>query len=68
MPTTDASIDVIVKGHPITVKYQNKGNDSRKFFINGKEMEGNFDELMNTQKLFIPTADITNGMVIEVID
>ena len=68
MPTTDASIDIIVKGHPITVKYQNKGNGSRKFFINGKEAEGSFDELMNTQKIFIPTADITDGMIIEVID
>ncbi len=68
MPTTDASIDVIVKGHPITVKYQNKGNGSRKFFINGKETESSFDELMNTKKTFIPTADITDGMIIEVID
>ena len=68
MPTTDASIDVIVKGHPITVKYQNKGNGSRKFFINGKEMDGSFDELMNTKKIFIHTADITDGMIIEVID
>jgi hypothetical protein len=31
-------------------------------------MTGSFDELMNTTKLFIPTADITDHMVIEVID
>jgi cellobiose phosphorylase len=68
MPTTDASIDITVKGHPITVKYQNKGNDGRVFKVNGKEMTGSFDELMNTTKLFIPTADITDHMVIEVID
>ncbi len=68
MPTTDASIDIVVKGKPITVKYQNKGNGSRKFFINGKETESSFDELMNTKKIFIPTADVTDGMIIEVID
>ena len=68
MPTTDASIDIIVKGHPITVKYQNIGNGSRAFKVNGKEMTDNFDELRNTKKLFIATADITDGMIIEVID
>lgn len=68
MPTTDASIDVIVKGHPITVKYQNKGNGSRTFKVNGKEMTGEFDSMMNIPKLFMPTADICDNMVIEVID
>lgn len=68
MPTRDASIDIIVKGHPITVKYQNKGVGSRRFTVNGKETAGEFDSLMNIPKLFIPTAEITDGMVIEVID
>lgn len=68
MPTTDASIDVIVKGHPITVKYQNKDTGNRKFMVNGVEMTGEFDSIMNIPKLFIPTADIADGMIIEVVD
>ena len=68
MPTKDASIDIIVKGHPITVRYQNKGVGTRRFIVNGKEMSGEFDSLMNIPKLFIPTADITDNMLIEVID
>lgn len=68
MPTTNAAIDIIVKGHPITVKYQNSGNGSRKFVLNGKERSGEFDSMMNIPKLFIPTAEITDNMVIEVID
>ncbi|MBQ8794685.1 MAG: hypothetical protein IJZ63_08120, partial [Clostridia bacterium] len=68
MTTKNAAIDLIVKGQPITVKYQNNGRGNRTFLVNGKEISGNFDELMNTYKLFIPTADITSGMVIEVID
>jgi len=68
MPTRDASINIIVKGHPIIVKYQNKGIGHRHFTINGKEMTGEFDSMMNIPKLFIPTADITDNMVVEVID
>lgn len=68
MPTNNASIDLVVKGQPITVKYQNTNSGSRTFKLNGKQMTANFDDFMNTHKLFIPTAEITSGMVIEVID
>lgn len=68
MPTTDASLDVVVKGRSVTLKYKNTENGSRKILVNGKECETQFDSLMNTQKLFIATADITDGTVIEVID
>ncbi|MGN1319525.1 MAG: GH36-type glycosyl hydrolase domain-containing protein, partial [Acutalibacteraceae bacterium] len=68
MPTADASLDIVVKGHPITVKYQNKGVGRRAFTVNGKEIAGAYDEMMKINKLFIPTADITDGTVIEVID
>lgn len=68
MPTHDASIDVVVKGHPITLKYQNKSGGKRTFLVNGKEMSGEFDSMMNIPKLFIPTSDIRDNMVIEVVD
>lgn len=68
MPTADASLDIVVKGHPITVKYQNKGVGMRTFTVNGKEIVGAYDEMMKINKLFIPTADITDGAVIEIID
>ncbi len=68
MPTTDASIDVVVKGHPVTLKYTDTKSGSRVIKVNGTAMDTEFDELMQTQKLFIPTADIADGMIIEVID
>ena len=68
MPTSNAAINVVVKGHPVTVKYLNKNNGSRKFTVNGKEMSGEFDSMMDIPKLFIPTADICDNMVVEVID
>ena len=68
MPTTDASLNIVVKGHPITVKYTDTGSDKRSFKLNGKAATGVFDSLMNTEKLFIPTAELTDGTVIEIID
>ena len=38
------------------------------FTVNGKEIAGAYDEMMKINKLFIPTADITDGTVIEIID
>ena len=68
MPTTNATLDIVVKGHPITLKYTNSGNNTRVFKINGKETLGEFDELMNIQKIFISTNNITDNMIVEVID
>ena len=68
MPTTDASLNIVVKGHPITVKYTDTGSAKRSFKLNGKAATGVFDSLMNTEKLFIPTAELTDGTVIEIID
>ena len=68
MPTTDATLDIVIKGHPITIKYLNSNSGKRVFKVNGKETQGCFDNLMNTPKVFIPSADIKDDMIIEVID
>ena len=68
MPTTDAALDIVVKGKAIKFVYKNTNNANRKFFINGKEVSGEFDTLMDINRVFIPTADICDDMVIEVID
>lgn len=68
MPTTDAALDIVVKGKAIKFVYKNNSNDSRKFFVNGNEVTGEFDSLMDINKVFIPTDKITEGMIIEVID
>lgn len=68
MPCDNATLDIIVKGHPITLKYANEGNGARKYTVNGKEISADFDEMMKTGKLFVKTEDITDNMVIEVID
>lgn len=68
MPTTDAALDIVVKGKAIKFVYKNENKQGRKFYANGKELYGEFDNLMDIERVFIPTADITDGMVIEVID
>ncbi len=68
MPTTDAALDIVIKGKAIKFVYKNENNSARKFYANGKELTGEFDNLMDITKVFIPTADITEGMIIEVID
>ena len=68
MPTRDAAIDIVVKGHPITLQYKNTGLGKRKFMINGVETTGEFDSLMDIERVFINTCDISDNMVIEVID
>ncbi|MBR6502045.1 MAG: hypothetical protein IKT42_01255 [Clostridia bacterium] len=68
MPTTDAALDIVVKGKKIKFVYKNDSKPGRKFFANGKELCGEFDSLMDIERVFIPTADIRDGMVIEVID
>ena len=68
MPCDSASIKVMVKGHPVTLVYKNEGAGARSFKVNGNAVDGEFDSLMNVAKLSIKTADLADGMVIEVID
>jgi cellobiose phosphorylase len=68
MPCDNASIKVIVKGHPITLVYKNEGAGKRTFKVNGQVKEGVFNAIMEVENLFIPAADLADDMVIEVID
>lgn len=68
MPCTEAQIEIRVKGHPITVRYENRGAGSRKFMCKGKELMTEYDSLMKTPVLTLPDSDLYDGMVIEVID
>ncbi len=66
MPTTKASLDVVVKGKAITVKYTNNGNGERVYKLNGKVLEACEDAVSGGLKAFIANEDIENGAIIEV--
>lgn len=68
MPSEKASISIVVKGHPITLKYADRKNGKRSITVDGKEPVTSFDELMNIPVLFIKSADLHDNMIIEVCD
>lgn len=68
MPCSSAKIEIVVKGHPVVLTYQNTGAGNRTFTVNGKKAEGVWDPLMQIPKLFIPAEQLTDSMQIQVID
>jgi len=68
MPCKKASAKFQIKGKNITLNYENKGNGKREILVNGIKEATVFDPIMKTEKLFIKTSDLTDNMVITVID
>ena len=68
MPSKEAKIRIIIKGKHITVIYKNKQNGNRKYTVGGVESQMQYDEIMRTQTVFIPTQDIFDGMKIVIED
>ena len=68
MPCKKASLNITVKGHPITLKYENTGKGKRTFTLDGEVMTGDYDSLMQTEKLYIKSADLCDGMEIVIED
>lgn len=68
MPCSEAKAEFVIKGKNLVLDYKNTGADSRKILINGNETETQFDDIMKTQKLYIPACQLQDGMVITVID
>ncbi len=68
MPCNGATLELSIKGHPITVKYTNENAGKRVVKYNGAALEGTYDDLMKTDKFFIGTADLMDNAVIEIID
>ncbi len=58
----------IGEGRHITLIYENLGNGKREISLDGVKAKACFDPLMQTEKLFIPTEKLTDGMVITVTD
>lgn len=68
MPSSKASAKFQIKGRHITLIYENLGNGKREIALDGVKAKTCFDPLMQTEKLFIPTEKLTDGMVITVTD
>lgn len=68
MPCESASINIVVKGRPITLKYNNIKQVKRIYKVNGNVISAEFDNIMCTEKIFIPSSELLDNMIIEVID
>lgn len=68
MPCTEAALNIKVKGHPICVTYSNEGKGKRSFTVDGKAVSGEYCELMNVEKIYIPADKLHDGMNITVND
>lgn len=65
MPFSEGEINIKVKGHPITLKYE-KGDGERQYFVDGILQKAEFNALMNTYNLYIHSENIHDFMQITV--
>ena len=68
MPCNKAKIEIVVKGCPITVSYENKGVGIREYALNGVKQETFKDGLSGTMYIRMPNAQLKEKKVIEVTD
>ncbi|MGN0556320.1 MAG: GH36-type glycosyl hydrolase domain-containing protein [Acutalibacteraceae bacterium] len=68
MPCTRAELHIQIKGHPIALKYVNRVDGERKIAVDGKAAPAQYDSLIDTMKLTIPSAELHDSMIIEVTD
>ncbi len=68
MPSDNAKLQLSICGKRISLDYCNRGVGRRTYAINGKEVQGEYDSVMNTYKVKIRKADLADGMTITVCD
>ncbi|MBQ7835832.1 MAG: hypothetical protein IJ389_01105 [Clostridia bacterium] len=68
MPCDSASIKINVKGNTVNLVYRNEGAGKRCFRVNGEAKNGTLNELMEVENLYIPTEELSDGMIIEIVD
>ncbi len=68
MPTNSAKISLKIKGKDLTVVYKKDGRGERKFFVNGVEKESVLGEISSTPEVFIPTNELAQNNIIEIIE
>ena len=68
MPSDYVKIKINVCNKSIIFEYRNNKCGNRSFKVNDYEVKGEFDELMNTEKIVISKNNLTDGMTIMVTD
>lgn len=68
MPCNNAEINILVKGCNVHLIYRNENNGKREISVDGKQYNSKYDELIRTEKAFIPNDLIHNDLEILVTD
>ncbi len=65
MHTTSAELRINIKGNDVTVIYKKAELPHREYWVDGTRYAAEYDGIADTDKIFIPNAQLHNGLVIE---
>ncbi|MBE6763561.1 MAG: hypothetical protein E7553_04295 [Ruminococcaceae bacterium] len=68
MPFKNASVALTVKGHPLTVIYENRGQGTRTVTVDGMEQITAHDPLTDIDLFFLHTSTLSDGMTVRITD
>ncbi len=68
LPCRQIRAELEVKGCSVHFEYCKEGKDSRKFYLNDKLLESQYDELLQVEKIYIPNAELQKEMRIKVCE
>lgn len=68
MPCNEVQAEVTIKGCRVYIIYKNQEQGRRNIYFNGKELNVEYDELMETWKAFIPNNELQKEVKILVND
>lgn len=68
MPADQAEITLPIKGAEVTVQYRNKGEGTRKIYLNGTALPLIYDGISDTQTAFIPKDSLGKTATILITD
>ena len=68
MPCKEASVQMTVKGCPVTVRYRNEGVGSRQYKVNGKQCNTLVDTLSGVAYICLANSELQGELLVEVTD
>ncbi len=68
LPADKVSVKVRIKGCEVEYTYENKGEGSRRYIVNGEVRPYETEEISGTKHIFISNEELKNKLTIKVID
>ncbi len=66
MGSKNSKIKIKVKGATLNVTCACRGNAPHRFFVNGAEVKPEYDEILRTEKIYIPSDKLTGNIDVKV--